>query len=203
MPNLPIILASQSPARLELLTRIRIYPDQILPANIDESERPKELVAKLATRLAYEKAITVASKFDGAIIIAADTVSAKGRKILPKALTAEDVRYCLKEFSGCRHRIYTGVCIIKKVTGEILIRQRLVQTIVKFKRLTDQEIDFYCNLGEGIDKAGGYSIRGYAEAFISFISGSYSNVVGLPLFETVNMLNSLGVRASLSQQQGE
>ncbi len=197
----PIILASQSPARLELLKRINILPDAVMPANIDESEHRKELPAGVASRLANQKAIAIADKIESGIIIAADTVVAKGRRILPKALNAADVRYCLEMLSGCRHRLYTGVCVIKKsADGELIIRKRLVQTVLRFKRLTKQEIDLYCNLGEGINCAGGYAIGGYAEAFLEFISGSHSNVIGLPLMETLNMLNSLGVRGNLNLQ---
>ncbi len=192
--NIPVILASQSPARFELLKKIKIFPAQIIPANIDETEYPRELPNNLATRLAREKAEVIAKQISlDAIIIAADTVVARGRKILPKALTKDDVKYCLEILSGRRHRVYTGVCIIKKTSAQLLVRQKLVQTIVKFKVLSKQEIEFYCNLDEGINKAGGWAISGYAESFVSGIYGSYSNIMGLPMMETVNMLNSLGV----------
>jgi septum formation protein len=197
--RIPIILASQSPNRLALLKRIKIFPDQILPADIDESEKKKELPGQLVTRLAHEKATKISDTFDEALIIAADTVVAIGRMILPKALTADEVRECLKALSHRRHRVYTGVCIIKKSDGQLYIRQKLVQTIVKFKKLTTKDIDFYSNLGEGLNKAGGYSILEIAESFVTFISGSYSNVVGLPLSETANMLNSLGVKIGREQ----
>lgn len=194
LKQLPIILASQSPARLELLKRIKIVPDYIMPAHIDESELPKELPAAVASRLAREKAIAVSTRLDHeAVIISADTVVAKGRSSLPKALTSDDVKYCLRKLSGCRHRLYTGVCVVKKTAQDLVIRQKLVQTILKFKRLTDQEIELYASLGEGINCAGGYAIGGYAESFLEFISGSHSNVIGLPLYETVNMLRSVGV----------
>ena len=193
--NIPIILASQSPARLELLKRIKVFPTQIIPANIDETEYLRELPNQLVTRLAQEKAEVVAKKISGeAIIIAADTVVVHGRKILPKALTSEDVRYCLNILSGRRHRVYTGICIIKKTLEQVLLRQKLVQTIVKFKRLSQQEIEFYCSLDEGINKAGGCGIHGYAEAFVPSIYGSYSNIMGLPLLETMHMLTSLGFK---------
>lgn len=193
MSNRPIILASASPARLELLKRIKIFPDQILPSCIDETERKRELPSQLASRLAFEKAATIAQGINEAIVIAADTVAVAGRKILPKALSKEDIKYCLEQVSGRRHRVYTGVCIIKKAASEMTVRRRLVCSTVKFKRLTVKEIEFYCNLDEGLNKAGGYTITGYAECFVSYISGSYSNVKGLPLFETVNMLSSLGI----------
>ncbi|MFP3120921.1 septum formation inhibitor Maf [Rickettsia sp. R2] len=195
--NLPIILASSSPARIELLNRIKIIPSQIIPTDIDETPNLRELPAPLAMRLAYEKAIKIASQIEeSAIIIAADTVAAVGRRILPKATTYEEVKNCIKMLSGRRHRVYTGLCIIKKENDQLTVRKKIVQTIVKFKKLSEEEINFYCSLDEGIDKAGGCKISGYAEAFISFISGSYSNVMGLPLFETVNALTSLGFRCS-------
>lgn len=193
--NISIVLASQSPARLELLKRIKVFPTQIIPANINETEYLRELPNQLVTRLAQEKAEVVAKKISGeAIIIAADTVVVHGRKILPKALTSEDVRYCLNILSGKRHRVYTGICIIKKTLEQVLLRQKLVQTIVKFKRLSQQEIEFYCSLDEGINKAGGCGIHGYAEAFVPSIYGSYSNIMGLPLLETMHMLTSLGFK---------
>ncbi|MCC8415988.1 MAG: Maf family nucleotide pyrophosphatase [Rickettsia endosymbiont of Gnoriste bilineata] len=199
--NIDVILASQSPARLELLKIIKVFPTQIIPANINETEYLRELPNQLATRLAQEKAKSVAQQITGeAIIIAADTVVARGRKILPKALTSEDVRYCLNILSGRRHRVYTGVCIIKKTSEQLLTRQKIVQTIVKFKKLSHQEIEFYCSLDEGINKAGGCMIHGYAEAFIPSIYGSYSNIMGLPLLETMHMLSSLGFKNSSKPQ---
>ncbi|WP_347939116.1 Maf family protein [Rickettsia oklahomensis] len=195
--TLSIILASRSSTRVELLNRIKIIPSRIITADIDETPNLRELPVSLAVRLAYAKAIKVVSQIEeSAIIIAADTVVAVGRRILPKATTYEDVKNCIKILSGRRHRVYTGLCIIKKENGQLTIRQKTVQTIVKFKKLSDEEINFYCSLDEGIDKAGGYKISSYAEAFISFISGSYSNVMGLPLFETVNALTSLGFKVS-------
>ena len=192
---LPVILASQSSTRVELLKRIKIIPSRIIPADIDETPNLRELPRLLATRLAYAKAIKVVSQIeDSAIVIAADTVAALGRRILPKATNYEEVKNCIKILSGRRHRVYTGLCIIKKDNDHLTIRQKIVQTIVKFKKLTNKEIDFYCSLDEGLGKAGGCKISGYAEAFISFISGSYSNIMGLPLFETVNSLNSLGFK---------
>jgi septum formation protein len=193
MNNLPIILASSSPARLELLQRIKIFPDKILPPDIDESERKGELPGKLALRLAFEKATKIAQDVEEGVIIAADTVSVAGRKTLPKAMNKDDIKYCLEHVSGRRHRVYTGVCIIKTTAHETVVRKRVVCSTLKLKRLTDKEIEFYCSLDEGLNKAGGYTITGYAECFVSYIAGSYSNVKGLPLFETVNMLNSLGV----------
>ena len=196
MSIIPIILASESPTRLELLKRIKIFPDQIYPANIDESELPKELPTDLASRLAFAKASFIASKVNNAIIIGADTVSVTGRTVLAKALTNDDVRACLQKLSGRRHRVYTGLCIIKKIDDHIHVSKKLVQTTVKFKILANKDIEFYCSLDEGLNKAGGYSIFGYAESFVSFLSGSYSNVMGLPLFETVNILRSHGINSN-------
>lgn len=192
MIEIPVILASASPARLELLKRINIVPDQVIHSNLDESQKRGELPHILAQRLSFEKANFVANNFDKAIVIGADSVVVTGRTILPKALNPEDIKYCMGKLSGRRHRVYTAISIIKKVYTEIQIRQKYVETKVKFKRFTIEEIDFYSTLEEGLNKAGGYSISGYAESFISFISGSHSNVVGLPLFETRNMLFSLG-----------
>lgn len=195
MYNLPIVLASQSPARLELLQKIKITPARISPANIDESPFPQELPGKLAYRLAFEKAMKIIScTQESVIVIAADTVVSHGRKIFPKAVDNEEVKNCLLGLSGRRHRVHTGICVVKRCDNELTVRRRLVQTIVKFKKLTAQEIDLYCKLGEGVDKAGGCKISGYAESFVSFISGSYSNVMGLPLFELVNTLTSLGYK---------
>jgi septum formation protein len=188
MFKLPLILASSSPARLDLLNSINITPDFVLPADIDEAEHPKELPRESAFRLAYEKAMATSNKVECGIIIAADTIVATGRSTLPKALTIDDVKFCLNKLSGRRHRIFTGLCIIHKDQDNIKISRKVVQTTLKFKRLSAKEIESYANSKEGIGKAGGYSIRGYAESFIELISGSYSNVVGLPLTETLKVL---------------
>ncbi len=194
-PNPAIILASTSPSRLSLLARIKIFPDQILPADIDESELRGELPKDLVTRLAKAKATKIADQIAiDAIIIGADTVVACGRRILPKALTRDDVQYCLNLLSGRRHVVYTSVCVIRKSASTLVHRQKLVKTTVKFKRLAKSEIEFYCNLDEGLNKAGGCAISGYAESFVSFLSGSHSNVQGLPLLETRNLLTCVGLR---------
>jgi septum formation protein len=190
--KLPIILASESPARLKLLAQIGITPDKVLPANIDETEHPRELPRMLADRLAFEKANSIANIIESGIIIGADTVPVVGRRIMRKAQNADDVRACLTLLSNRRHQVYTAVCVIKKTSDGIKVSRNTVKSIIKFKKLTPQEIEFYCNLGEGIGKAGGYTVAGYAECFISFISGSFSNIIGLPLYETSNMLGSMG-----------
>ena len=189
---LPFILASASPNRVDLLSRIGIVPDQIIPADINEIEYPKELPREVAKRLAYEKAMKVASNVDEGYIIGADTVAAVGRRILPKALDDDMVRFCLKMLSGKRHRLYTGVTVIKKSKDLFLERHKIVQTVLKFKRLTDDEIESYVKSGEGLNKAGGYAIQGFVQGYIEYIGGSFSNVVGLPLCELRNMLISLG-----------
>ncbi|PCJ25479.1 MAG: septum formation protein Maf [Rickettsiales bacterium] len=190
----PIILASASPARLTLLRQVGIEPDRIIPADVDETEERGELPKKLAHRLAILKAQTVASTIDQGIIIGADTVPAMGRTPMRKAANADDVRSSLKSLSQRRHRVYTGICIIKKDSGGVRELSRVVQTTLRFKQISDAEIDYYCSTNEGIGKAGGYTLTGYAESFVAYISGSFSNVIGLPLFDTMNMLNSCGVR---------
>lgn len=195
--SLPLILASASPNRVELLARIGIVPNQILPADIDETEKPQELPRKVAQRLAYDKAHKIASILEEGYIIGADTVAAVGRRILPKALDDQMVRDCLKMLSGRRHRLYTGVTVIKKSKGMVEERHQIVQTILKFKRLTDHEIEIYVKSSEGINKAGGYAIQGLVQAYIEYIGGSFSNVVGLPLCELKNMLTSLGYSMEL------
>lgn len=191
MPSAPVfVLASASPRRLDLLKQAGITPDHIHPAEADESSLPKELPGAHALRLAEEKAKIVAKLNPGAYILAADTVVGKGRRILPKAEDNVTVTSCLKQLSGGRHRVYTGLCL---VTPEGKAHSRLVQTIVNFKRLEPQEIEDYLKSGEGLGKAGGYAIQGKAAMFVKYIGGSYTNVVGLPLYETVSLLRGAGV----------
>jgi len=191
--KLPLILASASPARLALLRQVGIEPDRVIAADIDETEYPGEIPRKMAERLSYGKAIAIANTIERGIVIGADTIPVVGRSIMRKASSAEDVRKSLQLLSQRRHQIYTGVCIIKKDGQEMRELRRVVKSIVKFKKLSREEIDYYCASGEGIGKAGGYTLTGYAESFVSFLSGSFSNIVGLPLFETMNMLHSVGV----------
>jgi septum formation protein len=184
-----LILASASPRRVELLSQIGIVPDHVIPANIDEtplkSERPRRLVA----RLAEVKAAAVFSNHRGAFILAADTVVACGRRIIPKARTSEEARTFLGILSGRRHRVLSGIIVISP-KGDI--RQRVVETIVTFKRLSLRELDYYLASNEWQDKAGAYAIQGLAATFVRSLNGSYSNVVGLPLFETSQLLDGLG-----------
>lgn len=184
-----LILASASPRRLELLAQIGIVPAKIVAADIDEMPRKSELPRDLATRLAGEKAHAVAAKHSDQYILAADTVVACGRRILPKAETDAEVHACLTALSGRRHRVYTGVAVVAP-GGKL--RQRTVETIVKFKPLTSDEIAAYVQAREGWGKAGGYAIQGRAAAFTIMINGSYSNIVGLPLYETAHLLSGLG-----------
>jgi septum formation protein len=182
-----LILASASPRRLDLLARIGVVPDAVLPADIDETVLKGELPAPHAERLAAQKAAAVAEP--GAIILAADTVVAAGRRILPKAEDEATARSCLELLSGRRHRVHSAVTVIDSAG---MARHRLSTTVVAFKRLTADEIAAYIASDEWRGKAGGYAIQGRAEAFVRFLSGSHSGVVGLPLFETRALLLSAG-----------
>ena len=144
--NLPIILASASPARLQLLRQIGLIPDFVIPSDIDESERDGELPRQLAHRLSFEKAAFVAATIEQGIIIGADTIPLVGRRIMRKAVTSEDVRLSLKLLSQRRHSVYTGVCVIKKTSTETIKLIKVVKSIVKFKHLSDTEIEYFCSL---------------------------------------------------------
>ena len=184
----PLALASASPRRLDLLARIGVVPDLVLPADIDETPRRGEVPRRLAERLAAAKA-GAADAPPGALVLAADTVVGLGRRGLPKAGTEAEARRCLEMLSGRRHHVATGVAL-RLPDGRL--RQRLVLTAVAFQRLTAAQIDHYVAGGEWRGKAGGYAIQGRAESFVRFLSGSYSNVVGLPLFETAQLLRGAG-----------
>lgn len=179
----PLILASASPRRVALLAQIGMTPAAILPAQIDESPRPGELPAPYAVRIAREKCAVIAHPESR--ILAADTVVALGRRILPKADDAATARRCLQLLSGRRHQVLTAVCL-RDAQGAY--RETLVRTVVKFARLSPADIDAYLASGEWEGKAGGYAIQGTAASFVAFIAGSYSNVVGLPLHETAKLL---------------
>jgi septum formation protein len=185
-----LILASASPRRLELLARIGVVPQAIDPADIDETPGTAELPAPHAARMAAEKAAAVAARYPGALVLAADTVVAAGRRILPKAETEAQARACLDLLSGRRHRVYSAVTLID-AAGQA--RHRLSTSIVAFKRLSAAEIDAYLAGGEWRGKAGGYAIQGSAEAHVRFLSGSHSGVVGLPLYETRALLAAAGL----------
>lgn len=185
----PLILASASPRRKELLAQIGVIPSEISPADIDESEKPKEQPREVAKRLAQEKAEHIRKTHTDGFILAADTVVGCGRDILPKTETEEEARTCLEKLSGRRHHVYGGICVIIP-SGKIITR--ICDTVVKFKRLTNEEIDFYIASEEWRGKAGGYAIQGLAATYISDMQGSYSNVVGLSLYDTMNILNGNG-----------
>ncbi|HRQ61704.1 MAG TPA: Maf family nucleotide pyrophosphatase, partial [Alphaproteobacteria bacterium] len=166
-----LILASASPRRVDLLKQIGITPDSIIPADIDETPLKGELPAKLAERLAAEKAKAVAAKNPGTFILAADTVVAAGRRILPKTETLEDAQDCLKLLSGRRHHVYGGIALI---TPEGKTITRLCDTVVQFKNLSPNEMADYLQSGQWNGVAGGYAVQGHAGAFVKFIGGSYS-----------------------------
>ena len=184
-----LILASASPRRLDLLARIGVTPDAVDPADIDESVPAGELPRVHALRLASEKAAAIAARHPDDLVLAADTVVAVGRRILPKVEDEATLRACMKLLSGRRHRVLTGVAL--SIPGQ-LQRTRLVETMIAMKRLSDEEIDYYAAHGEWRGKAGGYALQGYGEVYVRHIAGSYSNVVGLPLAETRHLLKSAG-----------
>ena len=190
-----LILASSSPRRLDLLARIGVVPDAVVPADIDETPKKGELPRACANRLARSKAeaalnmMRVDEEMRGTFILAADTVVAVGRRILPKAELMDEAAQCLRLLSGRNHRVHTSVCL---VTPKEAFRQRLVETRVRFKRLNEEDIEAYLASGEWRGKAGGYAIQGLAGSFVVKIVGSYTNVVGLPLYETAALLAGEG-----------
>jgi septum formation protein len=183
----PLVLASASPRRLDLLRQVGLEPAEIDPADIDETPAPGEMPRTYALRMAREKLAVVACRHPGAVVLAADSVVTCGRRILPKVDSEEEARACLKLLSGRRHRVLGGIAV-GAVDGAV--RTRLVETVVRFKRLEATELEDYLHCGEWRGKAGGYAIQGRAARFVAFVSGSYSNVVGLPLFETVALLKA-------------
>ncbi|WBO22428.1 Maf family protein [Sphingomonas abietis] len=193
------VLASASPRRLELLARLGVTPDAVDPADIDESARRLELPLPHARRLAAEKAAAVAARHPGAVVLASDTVVACGRRILPKAEDRATARRCLELLSGRRHRVYSTVTLID---ADGRARHRESTSILAFKRLSPQEIHAYVEGGEGIGKAGGYAIQGFAESFVKSLTGSHSGVMGLPLFETRALLVAAGLQLAGLQLAG-
>jgi septum formation protein len=193
--GLRLVLGSASPRRLALLAQIGVRPDAVLPAQIDETPRPREEPRALAERLASEKALASAAIAAGradlapCLTLGADTVVGVGRRILPKCETREDAKLCLDLLSGRGHRVFTGLAL---VTGGGAVRRRLVETRLRFKRLSPNEVEAYLASAEWRGKAGGYAIQGLAGAFVERLVGSYSNVVGLPLAETVALLGGQG-----------
>ena len=186
-PIPPLVLASASPRRLDLLRQVGLEPAAIDPADIDETPLTGELPRAYALRMARLKLAVVKARHAGALVLAADSVVVCGRRILPKAESEAEARICLSRMSGRRHRVLGGVAV---AAPDGKVRTRLVETIVRFKRLEAAEVEAYLASGEWQGKAGGYAIQGRAAAFVAFLSGSYSNVVGLPLFETVSLLNA-------------
>ena len=187
MSDLSLILGSSSPRRRELIARLGIEPVRIAAAEIDETPRKGEQPRPYAVRMAREKVDTIAG--DGAYVLAGDTVVALGRRILPKAEDEATARHCLHLMSGRRHRVLSAVAL-KYPDGTL--RERLSETIVRFKPLSNAEIDAYIAGGEWHGKAGGYAIQGTAEGLIAWIGGSHSGVMGLPLFETRALLKAAG-----------
>jgi septum formation protein len=184
-----LILASASPRRLDLLARIGVTPDAVIPAAIDETPRRGETPIPYARRMAAEKAAAVAASAAGDLVLAADTVVASGRRILPKAETEDEAHRALAALSGRRHRVHSAVTLID-AAGRA--RHRLSTSILAFKRLSEEELAAYLASGEWRGKAGGYAIQGRAEALVRFLAGSHSAVVGLPLYETRALLRAAG-----------
>lgn len=193
MPRDPqrLVLASASPRRLDLLRQVGLEPDLIVAADIDETPRKDETPRQLALRLAGDKAARIDGGADD-FVLAADTVVAVGRRVLPKVEGERDGRRCLELLSGRAHRVLTGVAV-RGPDGRTACR--LVESRVTFKRLSLGELEGYLASHEGVGKAGGYAIQGRAAAFVTDLQGSYSGVVGLPLYETISLLNGLGFRA--------
>ncbi|MGF7008089.1 Maf-like protein [Aminobacter sp. BE322] len=200
-----LVLASGSPRRVELLQQAGIEPDRLFPADVDERPMRAENPRSLAKRLSASKAqrahsvIAREPEHSPGFILAADTVVAVGRRILPKAETMDEALHCLQLLSGRSHRVYTGLAL---VTPAGKLRQRLVETRVRFKRLSRQDMDSYLASGEWRGKAGGYAIQGYAGTFVVKLVGSYSNVVGLPLYETTSLLSGEGYQVQMSWHTG-
>jgi septum formation protein len=190
-----LVLASGSPRRLQLLQQAGIEPDHLTPVNADETPQRGEAPRSLAKRLAKEKAqlalknVERSPELQDSFVLAADTVVALGRRILPKADMLDQATHCLRLLSGRSHRVYTGLTL---VTPKGAMRHRLVETRVRFKRLSKEEMEAYLASGEWRGKAGGYAIQGLAGTFVVKLVGSYTNVVGLPLYETVSLLTGEG-----------
>lgn len=188
-----LILASASPRRKDLLAQIGVTPDAIVPSDIDESPKPDERPNAHALRLALEKAALVAQAEPDALVLAADTVVGVGRRILPKSETADQARTCLALLSGRAHQVYTGVALMAPGRR---VASRLVSCRVRFKRLTEADIDGYIASEEWRGKAGGYGVQGTAGRFALSFNGSFTAVVGLPLAETAGLLTVAGYRGA-------
>lgn len=203
-PRPKLVLASASPRRLSLLEQIGMVPDRLEPAYVDEAPQRMELPRNLAVRLARTKALTaqrrlaVDEDYRGALVLAADTVVAVGRRILPKAETREQAQRCLELLSGRAHRVYTAIALVDTKDN---VHSKLVETRVRFKRLSRSDVAAYLSTMEWDGKAGGYAIQGSAGAFVVQMVGSYSAVVGLPLYETAQMLTGHGLAVTDSWQE--
>ena len=193
--RLKFVLASSSPRRLALLAQIGVEPDRVIAASVDETPKKSELPRNLARRLAQAKLdaameiVRSEPELAGALILAADTVVSVGRRILPKAELIEEAAACLRQLSGRAHRVHTGLAF---VNGKGQVRRRLVETRVRFKRLSREDIESYLASGQWRGKAGGYAVQGFAGGFVVKLNGSYSNVVGLPLYEVMMLLTGDG-----------
>ena len=187
---LQLVLASVSPRRVELLKRIGIEPSNTEAADIDEAPDPRERPADLVRRLAEAKTAAIAVKYPDHAVLGADTVVALGRRILTKPADADVARAYLTLLSGRRHSVYGGICVIAPAGKSV----RVVKTSVRFKRLSEIEIEAYVAGGEWRDKAGGYAIQGAASAFVPAINGSYTNIVGLSVTDAKAMLQGLGFK---------
>ncbi len=185
-----LVLASASPRRLELLARIGVVPSRVLATDIDETPLKGERARDHAVRLAAQKARAAAALAPGAMILAGDTVVGAGARILPKAEDEATARQCLALLSGRRHRVYSAVALL---TPDGRLREAVSETILRFKRLSDEEVEAYISSGAWHGKAGGYAIQGSAEGFCAWLSGSHSGVVGLPLFVTRRLLIAGGL----------
>src|SRR5205809_2448043 len=189
------VLASGSPRRVMLINQVGIEPDALRPAELDETPKRGELPRACANRLARAKAeaalalVRLDEEIKGSYILAADTVVAVGRRILPKAELLDEAAQCLRLLSGRNHRVHTAICL---VTPKETFRQRYVETRVRFKRLSEEDIEAYLASGEWRGKAGGYAAQGIAGGFVVKLVGSYSNVIGLPLYETLTLLGGEG-----------
>lgn len=194
-----LILASASPRRLDLLRQVHYEPQLVVPADIDEAALANETPKALALRLAVAKAGAVAAHYPHDFVLAADTVVACGRRLLPKTETVEEAQSCLNLLSGRRHKVYGGICLIAPQSGSPRRQAtRLSVSEVSFKRLSSAEIALYLKSKEWQGKAGGYAIQGLAAAFIKRLAGSYSNIVGLSLYDAVALLGGLGCSSAPS-----
>lgn len=200
LKSTPLILASASPRRKELLALIGVAPDEVIAADIDETPQKAELPSPLVVRLATGKAERVASDHPDAFVLGSDTVVAVGRRILPKPEDANEARNFLKLLSGRSHRVWSGVALVKP-DGSVLTRS--VETRVKVRRLDDASLDEYIASEEWAGKAGAYAIQGLFAKHIVSIIGSYTNIVGLPLYETSNLLTGAGWQKPASQKTGD